>query len=85
MSDKNEKSYKGSSFTKQGQVHTNKSHREHMNEGKAQGGTKDPKKGIKKSFAGRHLHETEHHSRMQHQVRDVSPIPGVQGDGATEM
>ncbi len=79
-----DKSYKGSEATKSGSEHTNKSHRErHM--GHENGGIKGSKKGIKNSFAGRHLHETEHHERMGHELSNDRTLPSNEGEGPTGM
>ena len=78
-------SYKGSKATKEGKEHTTDSHYERKSgKGSERGGIKGSKKGIKHSFAGRNLHETEHHDRMQHQTE---PEMGGfhDGDGATQM
>lgn len=76
-------SYKGSSETKKGKVHTNDSHYE-LRGGHEKGGIKGSKKGIKNSFAGRHLSETEHHARMGHTTQEEG-FPNSGGDGPTQM
>ncbi len=76
--------YKGSKATKEGQEYTSDSHYERKGgtkSGHEKGGIKGSKKGIKNSFAGRHLHETEHHNRMEHNVEEGYGF--TPGDGAT--
>ena len=53
--------------------------------GHEKGGIKGSKKGIKHSFAGRHLHETEHHGRMKHEVGTHSAFPSHEGSGPTNL
>lgn len=80
-------SYKGSKSTKSGKQHTTDSHYEqkgNMPQGSERGGIKGSKKGIKHSFAGRNLHETEHHSRMGH-TNEMEMGGFSNGDGATQM
>lgn len=49
--------------------------------GHEKGGIKGSKKGIKHSFAGRHLHETEHHTRMGHELGEHDGYPSHEGAG----
>ena len=48
--------------------------------GQEKGGIKGSRKGIKHGHAGRHLHETEHHDRMEHEVGEHEAYP-TQGEG----
>lgn len=74
--------YKGSAETKSGEKKADtKSHREHKT---GKNPTKESKSKIDNSFAGRHLHETEHHVRMGHEISSDEGLPFREGDGATE-
>lgn len=77
-----DKSYKGSKATSHGEKKSGtKSHYEHK--GIPEG--KDSKNKIKKSFAGRHLHETEHHTRMGNKLSNDPILQNHDGNGPTEM
>lgn len=73
--------YKGSDKTKSGQVAGTNSHRENMT---GKNPTKESKSIIDNSFAGRHLHETEHHVRMGYKKTSSDTLPFTDGDGATQ-
>ena len=47
--------------------------------GHEKGGVKGSRKGIKHGMAGRQLHETEHHDRMNHEVGSHEAYPTQDG------
>ena len=74
-----DKSYKGSNITKMGiKAAATKSHQQF----KTGDPVKESKSQIRDSIAGRHLHETEHHLRMDHSTTSSDTLPFTEGEGS---